>query len=163
MHAAVSLHLWCSVDGMREGLAPSRAGLVTTDSILNAQWEKLFFLWNNGSLIKELICQRQCIPLRFTGEILLPSECVSDSGGRSIMFPRHVKTRVPQVHKLAFKCFMNEEAPDFCICGRCHSRLPPTPVSWLGELIKHLPGLGKHHSSKSSVRLFVSVQVCTPL
>ena len=62
------------------------------------------FLWNNGPLIKELICQREYIPLRFSVEILLPYE-------RQLKHnvPCHVRTgtSVLQVHKLQLKCMMN--------------------------------------------------------
>lgn len=119
VHVAVLLHLWCSMGSMRELSTISQAWYNRLNS--EHTMGKPVFLWNNGSLIKELICQRECIPLRFSVEILLPYECVWEQQEKHNV-PCHVKTgtRVLQVHKLSLKCFMNEEAPYF-VSGWCHS------------------------------------------
>lgn len=67
-------------------IPPIRADVFSADSLgslappfvwynrLNSEHtaRKAGFFWNNASLIKELICQRENIPLRFSAEILLP-------------------------------------------------------------------------------------------
>lgn len=120
VHVAVLLQLLCSTDSMRELSTISQAWY----NGLNSEHTKgkPVFLWNNGSLIKELICQRECIPLRFSVEILLPYEWVWEQQEKHNV-PCHVKTgtRVLQVHKLSLKCIMNGEAPYF-VSGWCHSR-----------------------------------------
>ena len=105
VHAAVILHLWCSMDSMRV--------LSTTVPLQQTKFWKhngeLAFFWNNGSLIKKLICQRECDPLRSPVEILLLYECVCEQQEKPNV-PCHVRTgtRVLQVHKVSNVLWMKK-------------------------------------------------------